>query len=311
VSLAVVFPGQGSQSVGMGVSLAESHPSARKRFDEASKILGYDLLAVCAGGPEEKLMSATVAQPALFTAGYATWEVLSAGGVKPAFMAGHSLGEYTACAAAGAFSFEEGVRLVKARSEAMGVAAASKPGAMLAVIGASPGDLEQWLEKAAARGLVVPANENAPGQVIISGESAALDAVEALARAASVRAIRLKVSGAFHSPLMAEAAEVMKPVVAGARMAEPAIPVVGNVSGSIITGAQQVRQELEVQLVSPVKWELCVRVMAEQGVTTFIEAGPGKVLCGLIKRIDRKLTALSTGDSKELGETISAIKGGV
>ena len=291
--------------------MAGAHPSIRKRFDEASKILGYDLLAVCASGPEEILMSATVAQPALFTSGYATWEVLSAAGIKPAFMAGHSLGEYTACAAAGAFSFDEGIRLVKARSEAMGVAAANRPGAMLAVLGANAGDLASWIEKASSAGLVVPANENAPGQVIVSGESAALDALEALAKEASVRAIRLKVSGAFHSPLMQEAADVMKPVVAGARMTEPAIPVVGNVSASIITGAQQVRQELEAQLVSPVKWELCVRKMAEQGVDTFIEAGPGKVLCGLIKRIDRKLIALSTGDVKDLDETISAIKGGV
>ena len=306
-----MFPGQGSQTVGMGVSLAGAYPSARKRFDDASKILGYDLLAVCAGGPEEKLMTATVAQPALFTAGYATWEVLSAAGIKPAFMAGHSLGEYTACAAAGAFSFDEGVRLVKARSEAMGVAAASRPGGMLAVLGANSGDLAGWIEKASSRGLVVVANENSPGQVIVSGEAAALDAVEAFAREAAVRAIRLKVSGAFHSPLMQEAAEVMKPVMAGARMNAPAIPVVGNVSASIITVDQQVRQELEVQLVSPVRWELCVRKMADQGVDTFIEAGPGKVLCGLIKRIDRKLTALPTGDTKELDEAISSLKGGV
>lgn len=294
----------------MGVSLAEAHPSARKRFDEASGILGYDLLGVCATGPEEKLMDAIVAQPALYTSGFATWEVLYAAGVKPAFMAGHSLGEYTACAAAGALSFAEGLRLVKARSEAMGVAAAHNPGGMLAVLGAKPGDLAQWIEAASSRGLVVPANENAPGQTIVSGEVAALEAVEELATAASVRAIRLKVSGAFHSPLMQEAAEVMKPVMAGARMTEPSIPVVGNVSGSIITGAQQVRQELEVQLVSPVKWELCVRKMAEQGVTTFIEAGPGKVLCGLIRRIDRSLTALPTGDAKEISEAISAVKGG-
>lgn len=311
MSIAVVFPGQGSQSVGMGVSLAASHPSAGKRFEEASRILGFDLLGVCAQGPEEKLMSASVAQPALFTAGYATWEVLAGAGLKPAFMAGHSLGEYTACAAAGAFSFEEGVRLVKARAEAMGAAATHNPGGMMAVLGAKPGDLETWLGKAAPAGLVVPANENAPGQVIVSGEIAALDAVEAMAKEASVRVIRLKVSGAFHSPLMKEAAEVMKPVVADARMAEPAIPVVGNVQGSIITGAQQVRQELEAQLTAPVKWGLCVGKMAELGVDTFIEAGPGKVLCGLIKRIDRKLTALSTGDDKELEETISRIKGGV
>jgi [acyl-carrier-protein] S-malonyltransferase len=295
----------------MGVALAGAYPSAKKRFEDASKILGYDLLAVCAEGPEEKLMTATVAQPALFTAGYATWEVLSAAGIKPAFMAGHSLGEYTACAAAGAFSFDEGVRLVKARSEAMGKAAASRPGTMLAVLGATAGDLSSWIEQASSKGLVVVANENSPGQVIVSGEVPAIEAVEALAGAASVRAIRLKVSGAFHSPLMQEAAEVMKPVMAGAKMTAPAIPVVGNVSASVITVDQQVRQELEVQLVSPVRWELCVRKMAEQGVDRFVEAGPGKVLCGLIKRIDRKLTALPTGDTKELDETISALKGGV
>jgi [acyl-carrier-protein] S-malonyltransferase len=157
---------------------------------------------------------------------------------------------------------------------------------------------------------VVPANENCPGQVVVSGAPAALDAVEALAAEAGVKAVRLKVTGAFHSPLMNAAAEVMKPVLAGARLSDPAVPVVGNVAASVLAGAQQVRQELEVQLVSPVKWEACVRAMADQGVRTFIEAGPGKVLCGLIRRIDRGLAAFPTGDPKDIEAAIAAGKGG-
>lgn len=308
MTLAAVFPGQGSQKVGMAVALAGKWPGAMKRFNEASEVLGYDLLKLCAEGPEEELTGK--AQAALYVSGYATWEILSAAGLKPAFMAGHSLGEYTACAAAGALTFSEGIRLVKARMEAMASAAGQNPGGMLAVLGAKAEDLASWLEKAGETGLVVPANENSPGQVVLSGDPSALSRVEELAKAASVKAIRLKVAGAFHSPLMAAAAEVMKPVLAGANIKDPALPVVGNVAATVLTGAQQVRQELELQLVSPVKWEACVRAMASQGVDTFIEAGPGKVLCGLIKRIDRGLKPFDTDGPAEIEAAIAAVKGG-
>jgi len=305
MSVAVVFPGQGSQRVGMAAGLAAGWPGAARRFADASRVLGFDLLKLCAEGPEGKLTEQ--AQAALYVAGYATWEVLAEAGLQPAFMAGHSLGEYTAAAAAGAFTFEEGLRLVKARSEAMAAAAGSNPGGMLAVLGAKPEDLAAWVAKAATAGLVVSANENCPGQVVLSGAPAALAVVEGLAGA---KAVKLKVAGAFHSPLMDPAAGVMKPVLVGARLSDPAVPVVGNVAASVLTGAGQIRQELEVQLVSPVKWEACVRAMASHGAKTFIEAGPGKVLCGLIKRIDRGLAAHPTDAPADIEAAIAAVKGG-
>ena len=307
---AVVFPGQGSQQQGMGVELAARWPVAAKRFAEASEILGYDLLKTCAEGPEEKLADTFVAQPALFTVGFATWEVLAAEGLHPDCVAGHSLGEYTACAAAGAFSFADGVKAVKARAVAMAAAVGCRAGTMLAVMSAPDGAVDAWVAEAAAQGPVLVANRNSPDQLIVSGALEAVEAVEAKAKAAGARAVRLKVAGAFHSPLMETAAQRMREVLAGMAIADPAFPVIGNIEGNALATAAAVRGELEVQLVSAVKWDACVKTMAARGVSAVIEAGPGKVLAGLVRRNDRNLETLTTGRAADLEAALGRVKGG-
>jgi len=310
MKLAVVFPGQGSQSVGMGVDLAGKHAIAAGIIRRASDVLGWDLLEACRVGPEEKLAETSVAQPALYVLGYAVWEVLRNEGVVPALLSGHSLGEYTAAAASGAVSFEEGLEAVNLRGSAMSRAARLCPGGMLAVIGAPRADLDKWLADAGAKGVVTVANENSPEQVIVSGVSDALGAVEEAARKGGAKkVVRLKVSGAFHSPLMNSAADEMREVLAGMKFKDPAIPVVGNVAASLLETAEAVREDLAKQIVSPVRWEACVRAMAKAGVGAFVEAGPGKVLCGLIRRIDKAYAVHSTGSAKDLDETVAAIKG--
>jgi len=308
VSVAAVFPGQGSQSVGMGVELADRWPSIARRFSEASAILGLDLKALCAQGPEDRLADTRISQPALFTVGYAVFEVLSSAGFAPRFVAGHSLGEYTACAAAGCLSFADGVRAVKKRGEIMGEAGTRTPGAMAAVIGANPEDLEEWVTQAGSAGAIVVANRNAPDQVVVSGAVPAVEALQALAKQAGVRAIRLKVSGAFHSPLMREAGEEMREVLKGLAVAEPRVPIVGNVAALALRTASQVREELESQIMSPVRWDAVVRTLAGSGVRRMVESGPGRVLAGLIRKIDASLTCLTTGGAKELDETLAALQ---
>lgn len=309
MALAMVFPGQGSQAVGMGVELAARWPAAARRYEEASAILGYDLQELCAQGPKERLSETDVAQPALYVAGFATWEVLSAEGLEPSFVAGHSLGEYTACAAAQVFSFADGLRAVRARGEASAEAAKRHPGGMLAVMGAGARDVDAWVAEGAAHGPVLVANRNAPDQVVVSGALPALDTVERLGKAARVRVIRLKVSGAFHSPLMQEAAEAMRQVLAGLNLADPKYPVVGNGMALPLTSARQIREELEAQLTSSVQWDACVRLLCRSGVTRIVECGPGRVLSGLIRKIDRAVQTFSTGSAKEIGETLAEIKG--
>lgn len=303
-----MFPGQGAQAVGMGGEVATRWPSAARRFAEASAVLGYDLARLCAEGPEEKLTDTAVAQPALYVTGFAAWEILAAEGLKPAFAAGHSLGEYTACAAAGVFPFEAGLRAVKARGEAMNACAAKRPGAMAAVIGAASEDVDRWVAEAAAHGPIVVANRNAPDQIIVSGVVPAVEAVEAAGQAAKARVIRLKTAGAFHSPLMADAAETMKGVLAGLTFAEPAFPVIGNVAGLALGSVRMLREELEAQLISPVRWDACVRTCVGHAVTLAVECGPGRVLSGLIRKIDRSLKTMSSGSARELEETLAAIK---
>jgi len=310
VKVAVVFPGQGSQSVGMGVELAAARPRAARRFAEASEILGFDLLGLCAGGPEGKLADTYVAQPALFVAGFATWEVLAAEGVVADCVAGHSLGEYTACAAARAFPFAAGVRAVKERSLAMAAAVGCGAGGMLAVINAKPGAVDAWVAEAAPRGPVLVANRNAPDQLIVSGALEAIEAVEASAKAAGARVMRLRVAGAFHSPLMETAAVRMRDVLKGVGIADPKIPVIGNVTGEALEDAAAIRGELEAQLTLAVKWDACVRTFRARGVEAVIEAGPGRVLAELVRRNDGNLETFTTGRMADLEEAVRRTKGG-
>ena len=307
VKFAVVFPGQGAQAVGMGGKVATRWPAAARRFAEASDLLGYDLAAVCATGPEEKLADTAVAQPALYVTGFAAWEILATAGLQPAFAAGHSLGEYTACAAAGVFSFAAGLRAVKARGEAMRAAAGRVAGGMTAVIGAKEGEVDAWVAAATAHGPVIVANRNAADQLIVSGALPALEVVEAAASAAGARVIRLKVAGAFHSPLMQEAADSMKTVLGAMPLAEPGFPVVGNVAGLPLGTPRLIREELEAQLISTVRWDACVRALVGHGVTRAIECGPGRVLSGLIRKIDRTLKTGSTGSASEMEESLASL----
>jgi len=291
----------------MGVEIAARWPAAAKRFEEASAILGFDLLAVCRDGPEEKLAETSVAQPALYVAGFATWEIVKAEGVAAGFFAGHSLGEYTACAAAEVFSFADGLKAVKARGQAMSQAAGRHPGGMIAVVSETPEELDAWVAGAGKSGPVVVANRNSPDQVIVSGAHPALDAVERLAIAAGRRVVRLKVSGAFHSPLMAEAAEKMKGVLGGIEFADPAVPVIGNVDGRALNGAAEVKAELEAQVVSAVRWDLCVKTIVDAGIERAVECGPGKVLAGLNRKNARSLKTLSTGSARDVEDILEVV----
>jgi [acyl-carrier-protein] S-malonyltransferase len=292
----------------MGIELAARWPSVAKRFAEASEILGWDLKALCEQGPEDRLADTRNSQPALFTVGYAVFEVLSSAGFAPRFVAGHSLGEYTACAAAGCISFPDGVRAVKRRGEIMGEAGTRAPGAMAAVIGARPEDLEAWVTEAGSAGPIVVANRNAPDQVVVSGAVPAVEALQALAKKGGVRAIRLKVSGAFHSPLMREAGEAMRDFLKGMAVAEPRVPIIGNVAALALRTASQVREELESQMTSAVRWDAVVRALAGNGVRKAVESGPGRVLSGLIRKTDPSLVCLATGSAGELEETLAALQ---
>lgn len=292
----------------MGGEVAARWPSAARRFQEASDILGYDLARLCAGGPEDRLTETRAAQPALYVTGFAAWEILASEGVIPAFVCGHSLGEYTACAAAGVFPFAAGLTAVKARGEAMHACAGRAPGVMAAVIGAKADDVDAWVAAAGARGPVVVANRNAPDQVIVSGAPSAVEAVEAAGQAAGARVIRLKVAGAFHSPLMQEAAETMKGVLAGMAFAEPVCPVIGNVAALPLGSSRLIREELEAQLISAVRWDACVRALAGLGVVRLIECGPGRILSGLVRKIDRSMKTHSSGTAGDIDETLAALK---
>lgn len=300
---AFVFPGQGSQFVGMGKDLADAFAIARATFGEADETLGFALSAMCFEGPEDVLRDTINQQPALLATSVAVWRVLAGQGTQPgaAFVAGHSLGEYSALVAAGALDFAAALRLVRERGRVMKEAGIAHPGAMTAIIGMDDAVLEEVCRLASAQqgGLgVVCANYNSPGQVVISGETAAVDAAIALAKERGARrAIPLPVSIASHSPLMQAAAEQYAQAVAAAAVRAPQVPVIANVSARPLASAAEIREEMLRQLTSPVRWTASVQYMIAQGVTSFIEVGPKDVLSGLIKRIDGSVAASSVGDA--------------
>ena len=292
-----VFPGQGSQSVGMCRDLYESVKSARAVFEEADKALGVPLTRLCFEGPEEELRQTINAQPALVTAGYACLEAAReiAGNKLPApsFVAGHSLGEYTALLAAGVFDFPTAVRLARERGRLMHEAGQKRPGAMSAIIGLD----EVKLAEICKASDTVMANINSPGQIVISGAAENVTKANEMATAAGAsRAIPLQVSGAFHSPLMQPAVEGMVKYLDATAFKTPSIPVIGNVTALPLTTPEEVKTELRNQLTSPVQWQRTIEYMVKQGVTTFIEIGPAKVLTGLIKRINKEVTTQNIGD---------------
>ena len=296
-----MFPGQGSQFVGMGRDLRDAFPSVRALYEEADEILGAPLSRVCFEGPEDELVKTVNTQPAIYLHSIAVLRLLEERGHRPEAVAGHSLGEYSACVAAGAIEHRDALRLVRRRGELMFQAGLERPGAMAAVLGLSEGALEEALAEARAAGTVVAANLNSPGQVVISGDPPAVEKAMETARARGAkRAMRLPVSGAFHSPLMRPAAEGLRAALAEVPIRDAAVPVFGNATAAPARDAARIREALEAQLVSPVRWEESVRAMRAAGVMQFLEVGPGKVLRGLVRNIDREVAVESIGDPASL-----------
>ncbi|MDD5338589.1 MAG: ACP S-malonyltransferase [Dehalococcoidales bacterium] len=292
-----VFPGQGSQTVGMCRDLYDNASSAKAVFEQADKALGISLTKLIFEGPEDKLRQTINAQPALVTAGYACLQAArELNGDKltpPAFVAGHSLGEYTALAASGTLDFSAAVSLARERGRLMHEAGQKRAGAMAAVIGLE----EAKLADVCKQSDTVMANINSPGQIVISGAAENMTKAMELATAAGAsRVIPLQVSGAFHSPLMQPAAEGLTKYIDATTFQTPAIPIIGNVTALPLITPEDVKTELKNQLLNPVQWIRSVEYMAQQGVITFIEIGPGKVLTGLIKRINKEVATQNLGD---------------
>lgn len=306
-SLAFVFPGQGSQSVAMLAELSELHPLVKDAFREASDGAGVDLWALSQGGPEEMLNRTEYTQPALLAAGVAVWRLWqSRGGAQPAVLAGHSLGEYSALVAAGALSLSDGAHLVRLRGQLMQDAAPAGTGAMAAVLGADDAVVVEACREASGDAVVVPANYNSPGQIVIGGHAAAVDRALALLAERGVRkAVKLAVSVPSHTPLMREAANRLSETMAGMRWHEPTLPVVQNVDAEVHEGTQSIRDALVRQLYLPVQWTGCVQALAARGVVRIGECGPGKVLSGLAKRIDKSLDARPLGMPGDLESALA------
>jgi len=298
--VAFVFPGQGSQYAGMGKELAESFPAAREVFEEADRALGFSISQLCFSGPEEALKLTENTQPALLTASVAAYRVLEQKGVRPDYVAGHSLGEYSALVAAGALKFADAVRLVRKRGQYMQEAVPSGEGAMAAILGMRPGQVAEICRKA-ADGKVMPANLNSPEQTVISGYASAVkSAVEQASAAGAKRAVMLPVSAPFHSELMRPAQERLQENLRATEFSSLKIPLVTNVDASVITSGAEAREALIRQVTLPVLWEESIRELIEQGTTTFVEVGPGRVLSGLLRQIDRSVHSLNVEDAKSL-----------
>ncbi|QHW30101.1 ACP S-malonyltransferase [Paenibacillus rhizovicinus] len=299
---AFVFPGQGAQAVGMGQDIYEAFPASRAVIDAADEALGFKLSDIIFQGPEEQLKQTANTQPALLAVSIAFLEALKESGLKADYAAGHSLGEYSALVAAGTLSFQDAIRTVRARGEFMEQAVPSGQGAMAAVLGAEREALAALCVSASAdAGAVELANVNCPGQIVVSGTAAGVQAVvERGKEAGAKRVIPLEVSGPFHSSLMKPAAERLEGVLASVSMQDASIPVIANVTARPVTESGEIRKLLAEQVYSPVLWEDSVRCLIEQGVDTFVEIGSGTVLAGLIKKIDKTVKVISVNSLEAL-----------
>jgi [acyl-carrier-protein] S-malonyltransferase len=300
--VALLFPGQGSQFVGMGRDLAAAYPAARAAFEEADAVLGVPLSRLAWEGPESDLTATHNAQPAILTHSVAVFRVIRERLGEVSYAAGHSLGEFSAYVAAGSLRFQDALRTVRRRGELMFRSGQERAGAMAAILGLEDGALETVCREASdADGVCVPANFNAPGQIVISGDVAAVERALELASAAGARrALRLNVSGAFHSPLMAVAEAGLRDVLAGIPLADPAFPVVSNAAAAPVGDAAEARRLLVAQLTAPVRWTESMRALRAAGVEDFLELGPGSVLAGLLKRVDRAASVRSLGSAAEV-----------
>lgn len=308
-TLAIVFPGQGSQSVGMLADLAAHFAVVKRTFSEASDVLGYDLWDLIQNGPEDQLNQTDKTQPAMLASGVATWRVWQEkGGAIPKVMAGHSLGEYTALVCADALDFATAVKLVEERGQRMQAAVPAGTGGMAAILGLEDDQVRAVCEAAAQGEVVSPVNFNSPGQVVIAGQAAAVErAIAAAKEAGAKRALPLPVSVPSHCSLMQPAAEAFAESLKAADIKMPSIPVIQNADVIAHDSVDAIRDGLVRQLYSPVRWVETIQAMSAQGVTRLVEAGPGKVLVGLNKRIDKAMTALPVYDAATLDAAISSL----
>ncbi len=310
--LAFIFPGQGSQRAGMGRDLAERYPSARAVFDEVDQALGFDLSGLCFGGPEEELQLTANTQPAILATSVAAYRALSEQGARPDFVAGHSLGEYSALVAAGALNLGVAARLVRRRGELMQEAVPVGVGAMAAILGISPEKVAEACEAAAQGRVCAPANFNSPEQTVIAGHKEAIErAVEECKARGARRAMMLKVSAPFHSALMRPAQEKMIEPLNAAHFNDLLFPIVNNVDAAIVTAGPPSRDALIRQISAPVRWTESVVRMLDEGVDTFVEVGPGKVLIGLVKAIakdaGKEVNLLNVEDQASLQATVESL----
>ncbi|KTB48185.1 [Acyl-carrier-protein] S-malonyltransferase [Dehalogenimonas alkenigignens] len=296
--LAFVFPGQGAQAPGMGLDVYEEYDSARAVFKAADERLGFSISRLCFEGPEEKLRETAIAQPAIVTASLAYLAALRDMDIlpEPDFVAGHSLGEYTALAAAGALDVADAVQLAALRGRLMQLASQQSPGVMAAVMGLD----EAVINQTAAESGILIANFNSPGQIVISGDRDRMATASEILVSKGARVVPLAVSGAFHTPLMAPAAEGLSKVVERLNFKDTAVPIVANTTGLPITGAEDIRAELLKQLTTSVYWQKSVEYMIGAGVSTFIEVGPGKVLSGLVRRINRDVRTINISEAQAI-----------
>ena len=303
---ALLFAGQGAQVVGMGRDLAEAHPTAKSLFAEADEALGYGLSEICFSGPEEELVRTEHAQPAIYLVGWIALQLLREQSQTLAFeaTAGLSLGEFTALAAADSLGFEDGLRVVRRRGELMQDACEASSGGMAAIVGLDEENVRAVCEQTG----VHLANLNCPGQIVVSGDAGKMDAAcEAAKAAGAKRAIPLPVAGAYHSPLMQPAQAGLAEALAKVGLQSPRVPVFSNVTGQAHGGADTIAATMVDQVTSSVRWEACIRAIIADGVTRFIELGPGTALTGFMRRIDRGLDVLNVGDKNSLAKTVEVL----
>lgn len=304
MKIAFIFPGQGSQYIGMGKELVENFPLAAEIMEKANEILELDLAGLCFNGPAEELNLTENTQPAIYTISYMVTRLLNEEGIYPLLAAGHSLGEYSALAAAGVFSFEEGLRLVRQRGILMNRAVPDNQGSMAAIIGLEDKIVQEICQE--VNGICEIANYNSPGQIVISGEREAVEAACQLAEDKGARrTVGLKVSGPFHSSLMKRAAEDFANIIGEIEFKKPAFPVVSNVTADFVEEPEEIKGLLIKQISNSVRWVESIKLIQAQGVNTFIEAGPGKVLRGLLRRIDSSLTTYNIDDPKTMQDFLN------